>query len=73
LLACSKNGQFLGEAYTFPTALQRAPLFAACTVKNAELRFSFTDDEVQYKPEGYMCLGNAQNLTSGGERGGEKA
>eukprot|EP00730_Choanoeca_flexa_P001453 TRINITY_DN10641_c0_g1_i1.p1 TRINITY_DN10641_c0_g1~~TRINITY_DN10641_c0_g1_i1.p1 ORF type:complete len:156 (+),score=37.57 TRINITY_DN10641_c0_g1_i1:217-684(+) len=72
-ISFSKNGRDLGLAFTVSAPLRSKPLFAACTVKNAELKFGFMDAEVRYQPEGYVCMGQAKGLTTGATgRGGSK-
>ena len=47
----SKNGTFLGEAYTLPQHLTGATVFyPACTVKNAELKFNFGSTPFKFPP-----------------------
>ncbi|KAJ7341071.1 hypothetical protein JRQ81_004770 [Phrynocephalus forsythii] len=56
----SKNGKDLGLAFETPQHLKNQALFAACVLKNAELKFNFGDDDFKFPPkEGYVALSKA--------------
>ena len=48
--SCSKNGKYLGDAYTIPEQLRGQALFPAVTLKNAELHFNFGATPFKHPP-----------------------
>uniref|UniRef100_A0A8C2TJ93 ATP-dependent RNA helicase n=1 Tax=Coturnix japonica TaxID=93934 RepID=A0A8C2TJ93_COTJA len=53
----SKNGKDLGLAFEFPPHIRNQPLFAACVLKNAELKFNFGEEDFKFPPkDGYIGL-----------------
>uniref|UniRef100_A0A7N4NGS5 ATP-dependent RNA helicase DDX1 n=1 Tax=Sarcophilus harrisii TaxID=9305 RepID=A0A7N4NGS5_SARHA len=53
----SKNGKDLGLAFEIPAHLKNQPFFAACVLKNAELKFNFGEEEFKFPPkDGFVGL-----------------
>ncbi|KFV82299.1 ATP-dependent RNA helicase DDX1, partial [Struthio camelus australis] len=53
----SKNGKDLGLAFEIPQHVRNQALFAACVLKNAELKFNFGEDDFKFPPkDGYIAL-----------------
>uniref|UniRef100_A0A8C9L7K6 ATP-dependent RNA helicase n=1 Tax=Pavo cristatus TaxID=9049 RepID=A0A8C9L7K6_PAVCR len=53
----SKNGKDLGLAFEFPPHIRNQALFAACVLKNAELKFNFGEEDFKFPPkDGYIGL-----------------
>ncbi|KAJ7412688.1 ATP-dependent RNA helicase DDX1 [Pitangus sulphuratus] len=53
----SKNGKDLGLAFEIPPHLKNQALFAACVLKNAELKFNFGEEDFKFPPkDGYVGL-----------------
>ncbi|XP_074141519.1 ATP-dependent RNA helicase DDX1 [Sminthopsis crassicaudata] len=58
----SKNGKDLGLAFEIPAHLKNQPLFAACVLKNAELKFNFGEEEFKFPPkDGFVGLCKASD------------
>ncbi|PIO34572.1 hypothetical protein AB205_0065140, partial [Aquarana catesbeiana] len=56
----SKNGKDLGNAFDIPSHLKNQALFAACVLKNAELKFNFGDEDFKFPPkDGFVALSKA--------------
>ncbi|MBN3308894.1 DDX1 helicase, partial [Amia calva] len=56
----SKNGKDLGLAFEVPPHLKNQAFFAACVLKNAELKFNFGGEEFKNPPkDGYIALDQA--------------
>ncbi|KAJ8270631.1 hypothetical protein GJAV_G00117380 [Gymnothorax javanicus] len=56
-LSFSKNGKDLGHAFDIPPHLRNEPFFAACVLKNAELKFNFGEEDFKFTPkEGFTAL-----------------
>ncbi|EGD75338.1 eIF4a [Salpingoeca rosetta] len=71
--AVVKNGVYLGDAYEIPSSLRGQPLFPACTVKNAELKFNFGAQPFKHSPQGGFKAMNNQpdaNVTTATAAGG---
>uniref|UniRef100_A0A8U7MM19 ATP-dependent RNA helicase n=1 Tax=Corvus moneduloides TaxID=1196302 RepID=A0A8U7MM19_CORMO len=53
----SKNGKDLGLAFEIPPHIRNQALFAACVLKNAELKFNFGEEDFKFPPkDGYIGL-----------------
>ncbi|CAI9552857.1 unnamed protein product [Staurois parvus] len=53
----SKNGKDLGHAFDLPAHLKNQACFAACVLKNAELKFNFGEEEFKFPPkDGFVAL-----------------
>ncbi|NWS85617.1 DDX1 helicase, partial [Toxostoma redivivum] len=53
----SKNGKDLGLAFEIPPHIRNQALFAACVLKNAELKFNFGEEDFKFPPkDGYVGL-----------------
>ncbi|RLW12373.1 hypothetical protein DV515_00000694 [Chloebia gouldiae] len=53
----SKNGKDLGLAFDIPPHIRNQALFAACVLKNAELKFNFGEEDFKFPPkDGYVGL-----------------
>ncbi|XP_072913042.1 ATP-dependent RNA helicase DDX1 [Hemitrygon akajei] len=60
ILKFSKNGKDLGHAFDIPSHLMNQAFFAACVLKNAELKFNFGEEEFKYPPkDGFQALSKA--------------
>ncbi|XP_072107381.1 ATP-dependent RNA helicase DDX1 [Mobula birostris] len=58
----SKNGKDLGHAFDIPSHLMNQAFFAACVLKNAELKFNFGEEEFKFPPkDGFQALGKASD------------
>ncbi|CAI5769587.1 ATP-dependent RNA helicase DDX1 [Podarcis lilfordi] len=56
----SKNGKDLGLAFEIPQHLKNQALFAACVLKNAELKFNFGEEDFKFPPkDGFVALDKA--------------
>eukprot|EP00061_Rhincodon_typus_P011437 g36443.t1 len=56
----SKNGKDLGRAFDIPAHLKNQAFFAACVLKNAELKFNFGEEEFKFPPkDGFTALDKA--------------
>ncbi|XP_039604866.1 ATP-dependent RNA helicase DDX1 [Polypterus senegalus] len=56
----SKNGKDLGLAFEIPQHLKNQAFFAACVLKNAELKFNFGGEDFKHPPkDGYVALDKA--------------
>ncbi|XP_061097976.1 ATP-dependent RNA helicase DDX1 [Conger conger] len=56
-LSFCKNGKDLGLAFETPQQLKNEPFFAACVLKNAELKFNFGEEDFKSTPpEGFTPL-----------------
>ncbi|XP_048386374.1 ATP-dependent RNA helicase DDX1 [Stegostoma tigrinum] len=56
----SKNGKDLGHAFDIPAHLKNQAFFAACVLKNAELKFNFGEEEFKFPPkDGFTALDKA--------------
>ncbi|XP_059837853.1 ATP-dependent RNA helicase DDX1 [Hypanus sabinus] len=61
-LKFSKNGKDLGHAFDIPSHLVNQAFFAACVLKNAELKFNFGEEEFKYPPkDGFQALSKASD------------
>ncbi|KAM6954207.1 ATP-dependent RNA helicase DDX1 [Aplochiton taeniatus] len=59
-LSFSKNGTDLGLAFEVPPHLKNQPFFAACVLKNAELKFNFGGEDFKNAPKsGFVALDQA--------------
>ncbi|KAK6490066.1 ATP-dependent RNA helicase DDX1 [Huso huso] len=59
-LKFSKSGNDLGLAFEIPQHLKNQAFFAACVLKNAELKFNFGGEEFKYPPkDGFIALDRA--------------
>uniref|UniRef100_A0A8B9QU87 ATP-dependent RNA helicase n=1 Tax=Anas platyrhynchos TaxID=8839 RepID=A0A8B9QU87_ANAPL len=59
----SKNGKDLGLAFEIPPHIRNQALFAACVLKNAELKFNFGEEDFKFPPKDWLywtLQGNAQ-------------
>uniref|UniRef100_A0A4W3HZF6 ATP-dependent RNA helicase n=1 Tax=Callorhinchus milii TaxID=7868 RepID=A0A4W3HZF6_CALMI len=62
ILLFSKNGKDLGHAFDIPAHLKGQAFFAACVLKNAELRFNFGEEEFKFPPkDGFIALNKASD------------
>ncbi|XP_065443742.1 ATP-dependent RNA helicase DDX1 isoform X1 [Chrysemys picta bellii] len=53
----SKNGKDLGIAFEIPPHIKSQALFAACVLKNAELKFNFGEEDFKFPPkDGFIAL-----------------
>ncbi|XP_043920740.1 ATP-dependent RNA helicase DDX1 [Protopterus annectens] len=58
----SKNGKDLGLAFEIPSHLKNQAFFAACVLKNAELKFNFGDEDFKHPPkDGFVALCQASD------------
>ncbi|XP_006006210.1 ATP-dependent RNA helicase DDX1 [Latimeria chalumnae] len=56
----SKNGKDLGFAFEIVSHLKNQSFFAACVLKNAELKFNFGEEEFKFPPkDGFVAFGKA--------------
>ncbi|KAM9317423.1 ATP-dependent RNA helicase DDX1 [Gastrophryne carolinensis] len=56
-LKFSKNGKDLGHAFDIPSHMKNQAFFAACVLKNAELKFNFGEEDFKFPPkDGFIAL-----------------
>lgn len=70
LIKYTLNGVDLGKAFDIPQNLRKMPIYAAVTMKNAEMEFNFGSTAFKYPSNGFVGLAEATDVvlsTAAGE------